>query len=177
MDATSARGFWDPRDCARILRAAAEPVGLDHDFEPLDLSPLSCGKDILLTPAGVQPVLLREDCRSLQIAVSNASVLRPLRLYVEATVPPRHLKFQVAALQFLNDINGCGRLGICLPSAGTPRRASAYRAPGFAWLACRSIPGDRHCPVRETACRRRLVASGQPSSRSGASRYPNVAAS
>ncbi|WP_244662147.1 hypothetical protein [Mesorhizobium huakuii] len=99
-DATSARFFWDPRDCARILRAAAEPVGLDHDFEPLDLSPLSCGKDILLTPAGVQHVLLREDCRSLQIAVSGASVLRPLRLYVDAIVPPRHLKFHVAARSF-----------------------------------------------------------------------------
>lgn len=116
MDATSASVFWDPRDCARVLRAAAEPVGLDPDFETLDLLSLSCGKDILLAPAGVQHVLLREDCRNLQIAVSGASVLCPLRLDVDAIVPLRHLKFHVAALQFLNDINGSGRLAAaCFP--------------------------------------------------------------
>lgn len=116
MDATSARVFWNPRDCARVLRAGAEPAELDHDFEPLDLLSLGCGKDILLTPAGVQHVLLRQDCRALQIAVSGASVLRPLRLYVDAIVPARHLKFHVAALQFLNDIKRSGRLAAaCFP--------------------------------------------------------------
>ncbi|WP_352753169.1 DUF2285 domain-containing protein [Mesorhizobium sp. M0204] len=64
----------------------------------------------------MQHVLLRKDCRSLQIALSGASVLRPLRLYVDAIVQPQHLKFHVAALQFLNYINGCGRLAAaCFP--------------------------------------------------------------
>ncbi|ESZ23270.1 DUF2285 domain-containing protein [Mesorhizobium sp. L2C067A000] len=64
----------------------------------------------------MQHVLLRENCRSLQIAVSGASVLRPLRLYVDAILQPQHLKFHVAALQFLNDVNDCRRVSAaCFP--------------------------------------------------------------
>ncbi|HEV2898206.1 MAG TPA: DUF2285 domain-containing protein [Pseudaminobacter sp.] len=108
--------FWDPRGCPHILLAAAEPVGRERGFELLDLSSLSCGKDILLTPAGVQHVLLRQDCRNLQIAVSGASVLRPFRLCVDVIVPTRRLKFHLAALQWLNDIHGSGRLATaCFP--------------------------------------------------------------
>lgn len=70
----------------------------------------------------MQHVLLRENCRSLQIAVSGASVLRPLRLYVDAILQPQHLKFHVAALQFLNDINDCRRV-----SAACFRRNTAER--------------------------------------------------
>ncbi|MER8402555.1 DUF2285 domain-containing protein [Mesorhizobium sp. M1348] len=62
----------------------------------------------MLTPAGVQHVLLREDCRSLQLAVSGPCVLRPLRLFVDAIAPPRRLKFHLAALQCLNDLHGSG---------------------------------------------------------------------
>lgn len=61
----------------------------------------------------------------------------------------------------------------CLLSGGTPRSASAYRTPGFGWLACRSISsGGRHCLVRDTPRRRRLASSRWPSSRSGTSRHP-----
>ncbi|MET2831342.1 DNA -binding domain-containing protein [Mesorhizobium shangrilense] len=99
-----------------IPRAAAEPVGLDHDFEPLDLSPLSHGKDILLTPAGVQHVLLREDCR--ESADRRFRCLRspPVAAIFDATVPLRHLKFQVAALQFLmTSMVAAALAAACLP--------------------------------------------------------------
>ena len=57
----------------------------------------------------MQHVLLRKDCQSLQIAVSGASVLRPLRLCVDAIVPTRRLKYHLAALRWLNDIHGGSR--------------------------------------------------------------------
>ncbi|KUM27026.1 hypothetical protein AU467_18700 [Mesorhizobium loti] len=84
----------------------------------------------------MQHVLLRQDCRALQISVSGASVLRPLRLYVDAIMPPRYLKFHIAALQFLNHINGSGSLAAaCFPPEPRGDRLRVVLQALDGWLA------------------------------------------
>ncbi|WP_394890376.1 DUF2285 domain-containing protein [Mesorhizobium sp. AaZ16] len=145
--------FWDPRDCAHILQAAAQPVGRERGFELLDLSSLSCGKDILLTPAGLQHVLLRQDCRNLQIAVSAASVLRPVRLCVDAIVPLRRLKSHIAALQCLNEIHGSGRLA----AASFPPEPRGRRLRNVLQALDGSLAGASHQEIAIALFGRRRV--------------------
>lgn len=106
----SARVFWDPHDCAHVLFTEAELADPARAFPPFDLSAFSCGASVLLAPDGCQHVLLKDECRSLQLAVSGPSVLRPSRLSVDAMVSPRRLKFHLNALQCLNDLSGSGSL-------------------------------------------------------------------
>lgn len=135
----SASVFWDPGSCASVLKSVAELVDPDRNL-PFDLSAFSCDADILLTPDGLQHILLRQGYQCLQLAVSGTSVLSPVRLSVDAIVPRQRLKFHLNALQCLSDLSGSG----CISASHFPSDPRARRLGVVLQALDGSLAGATH---------------------------------
>ncbi|WP_292675169.1 DUF2285 domain-containing protein [Mesorhizobium sp.] len=74
------------------------------------MAALPCLATVLLSGDGRQHVLLRRADRHLQLAVSGASVLLPVRLHIDAIWPTGQLKHRLWALECINSLTAHGRL-------------------------------------------------------------------
>lgn len=93
------------------------------DTEPI-LSPESrCRTTVLITADGLQHLLFQDRGRSLQLAVSGASVLAPVRLLTDAVLPERGRAARLAALDSFNVLRVSGRP----PTRYCPPGADGYR--------------------------------------------------
>ncbi|NGO54515.1 DUF2285 domain-containing protein [Mesorhizobium camelthorni] len=101
--------FWCPHRCPYVLPAVAERVSLTA-APPFDLRALPCRAMVLLAGDGRQHVLLRRADRHLQLVVSGASVLLPVRLHIDAIWPTEQLKRRLWALECINSLTAHGRL-------------------------------------------------------------------
>lgn len=79
-------------------------------MDVLDFAARSCRISILVTLDGYQHVLVEDRGRSLQLAVSGASLLEPARLTSTVFWPPEELKQRVNGLECLNGLWSTGRL-------------------------------------------------------------------
>ncbi|RWQ17652.1 DUF2285 domain-containing protein [Mesorhizobium sp.] len=102
--------FWCPRRCPYVLPVVAEKVSSSSPAPPFDLAALPCRATVLLSGDGRQHVLLRHADRHLQLAVSGAKVIQPLRLHIDAIWPAGQLKHRLWALECLNSLRARGRL-------------------------------------------------------------------
>ncbi|BCM17691.1 DNA -binding domain-containing protein [Mesorhizobium sp. J8] len=72
--------------------------------------PPPCHATLLILAEGAQYVLLEHAGRHLQLAVSGASVLRPVLIHTDAIWPAADLRHRLWALECLNVLNAHGRL-------------------------------------------------------------------
>ncbi len=114
--------FWSPDPSSHVLPIAAERALRLPDTDRLDLSMLSCRITILTIGDGRQQVLLTDGDRSLQLTVSGASLLEPVRLSTAALWPASMMKQRLNGLECLNSLRSTGRLPARLFPA-EPRRA------------------------------------------------------
>jgi hypothetical protein len=100
------------------------------------LTGLPCATAALLLPDGSQHLLFRDGGRSLQLAVSGASLFEPARLLTEAAIHREQLAARLAALAGLNHLLESGGLPpLCFPAdpRGARRRTVLQALDG--WLA------------------------------------------
>lgn len=109
MDATTAAVFWNPASCRQVLRAIAIPAQRSSRLSVLRLAESPCRATVLLTPDGMQHLLFREGARSLQVAISGASILQPVHLLVDALPPRPGWHQQRVLLACLDDLYRHGR--------------------------------------------------------------------
>lgn len=102
--------FWCSRRCPYVLPVVAEQVSSSSTTPPFDLAKLPCRKTVLLAGDGRQHVLLRHADRHVQLVVSGASVLLPVRLHINAILPAGQLKHRLWALECLNSLTAHRRL-------------------------------------------------------------------
>jgi len=93
-----------------VLPALALPAGSRQGAPVFRLSELRCRAELLLMPGGRQHLLLRDDCRGVQLAVDGASLLEGAHLLVDALAAPRLLCARLGALERLHHLHGAGRL-------------------------------------------------------------------
>lgn len=94
--------LWCPRRCPFVLPVIAETLSATSLMARFDLRALQYRATVLKTADGRQHVLLRDADRQLQLVVSGANVLRPVRLRTDAIWPVGHSKHRMWAFECLN---------------------------------------------------------------------------
>ncbi|MDE2167513.1 MAG: DUF2285 domain-containing protein [Alphaproteobacteria bacterium] len=130
----------------------------------------------MLTPDGTQHLLFRDGGRSLQLAVTGASVLHPVHLLADALSSQTDLRAQHRLLACLSDLYHRGRLRpeyflpdprgrrlrVVLQALDGWRADASYREIGVAVFGARRVATDWADPRRHLLDRvRRAVARGR----------------
>jgi hypothetical protein len=106
-DARAARVFWDPELCPAVIPARAEPAAAGSGLRLRDLAgSIAIARD----ESGLQHVLLREGGHALQLAVSGADVLRPVRLLTDLMLDARVSRARLEAIGRFNRLCHRGRM-------------------------------------------------------------------
>ena len=92
-----------------MLPAIALPFGPRRRTGQFTLAEVPCRTALLLTPDGRQHAWFMEAGHALQLSVTGASLLQPVRLLTDAVLPPQHIRARLLALECLTSINGRGR--------------------------------------------------------------------
>src|SRR6185437_12772442 len=129
LDARNAAIFWnDPR--ASVLHAVALDGASLDDVSAFRIGNVSCRSALLIGPSGSQHLLLRGcDCQ-LQLCVSGASVLAPVRLVSDIIYNGSDLKRHLGSLAMFNDlrISGHSELSDAVPKRRAERLRSVLQA-------------------------------------------------
>lgn len=86
------------------------PTELPLESGGFSLSEVPCSTIVLLQPDGTQHLMFQEAGRNLQLAVSGASVLSPVRLLTDVVVHERSRAARFAALESFNELLTYGKL-------------------------------------------------------------------
>jgi len=99
---------------------------------------------VLVTSGGIQHLLFRDGARSLQLAISGASILQPIHLLVDALPAQSAERRQRALLACLEDLHRYGQLRVqYFPPDPRQRRLTLVLQVLDGWLA--------HASYREIA--------------------------
>lgn len=182
QDGRTADVLWDPRDCPSVLHAMAVPAVSSGAMPSFSLESCPLPGLLLQEPGGTQHLLLRDGLRRLQLAISGASLLRPVHLVPAGPSDRKALAGQMRGWCALLDLQRTGRLPDQRPGglrasrrlgqvlialdgwrAGVPHREIAVVLFGQARVA--RDWADPHACLRDRV--RRAVARGRFLSRTG----------
>ena len=102
--------LWCPSQCPFVLPLIAERTSSSSVMGGFDLRALPCRVTMSKAAGTRQHVLLRNSDRQLQLVVSGADILRPVRLRTDAIWPSKDSKHRMWALQCLNALCSDGQL-------------------------------------------------------------------
>ncbi|RUT97665.1 DUF2285 domain-containing protein [Mesorhizobium sp. USDA-HM6] len=105
-----AAAFWCPSRCPQVLPVVAERVSSSPGRPAFEPASLPCSASVLRLVEGGQHLLLQSAGRQLQIAVSGASIIGPVRLRADAVWPAGEVRQHLWALECLNSLIARGRL-------------------------------------------------------------------
>jgi len=109
-DARTAIVLWRPDVCRHVLPLIAR-LAASHAPEAIRLLDIPCRSTLLVLPGGAQHLLFHAAGRSLQLVVSGASIISPVRLLTAAVLERGSMMARLNALQCFNDLHRSGRLG------------------------------------------------------------------
>jgi hypothetical protein len=111
--------FWDPAICPGVLPAVALPLRAARDGPVFRLGDLPGHITLLRHRLGSQHVLIETERCTIQLAVSGASVLKPVRLLVDLLPERTRVRSHLDAMERLNRLWSVGRLSSRLPCDDT----------------------------------------------------------
>lgn len=109
-DASSATVFWHPQRYSSVLPVQAFDESTDVQTTMFRLHEMNCATTLLLTDDGLQHMFVKDGGHGFQLAISGASLLRPVHLLADAVLDPKDVGLRLAAVQCFNDLRATGHL-------------------------------------------------------------------
>jgi hypothetical protein len=110
LNACDARVIWRPDRFAGVLSMTAMAAEAKTDARYFSLRAMRCPSLLILRPDDRQHVVFLQDGCGLQLAVHGESVLKPVRLMIDAAPGGRAAHNQMGLLKCFTDLGVTGRM-------------------------------------------------------------------